>query len=61
MQTELEDAVEHAKASETERNKIHMFKKVGTRERERAVVELMIGTWAIEESRRVLPKVNGGC
>ena len=35
MQTELEDAVEHAKASEAERNKIHRFKKVGTRERER--------------------------
>ena len=56
MQTELEDAVEHAKASEAERNKIHRFKKVGTRERERAEVELKIGTWAIQESRRVLPK-----
>ena len=27
MQKELEDAVEKARASETERNKIHMFKK----------------------------------
>lgn len=56
MQTELEDAVEHAKASEAERNNIHRFKKVGTRERERAEGELKIGTWAIQESRRVLPK-----
>ena len=53
MQEELEDAVEEARASETERNKIHMFRKEGTRERERAEAELKIGTWAIEESRRV--------
>ena len=56
MQKELEDAVEQAKASETERNKKHMFKKIGTRGRERAEVELKIGEWAIQESRRVLPK-----
>ena len=56
MQRELQEDVGKATASETERNIAHLFQKKGTREKERAEAELKVGTWAIEECRRVQPK-----
>ncbi|CAB1345579.1 unnamed protein product, partial [Coregonus sp. 'balchen'] len=56
MEKGLEVAVEKAKGEEEGKNKEHKFKNKGTKERERAEEELRIGTWALEESRRVQPK-----
>ncbi|CAB1312810.1 unnamed protein product, partial [Coregonus sp. 'balchen'] len=56
MEKSLEVAVEKAKGEEEGKNKAHRFKKEGTKKRKRAQGELRVGTWAIEESRRVHPK-----
>lgn len=48
MEKELGEAVKEGIASEEERNRAHLFKKEGTKHRERAEAELKIGTWAIK-------------
>uniref|UniRef100_A0A4W5MBV4 Globin domain-containing protein n=1 Tax=Hucho hucho TaxID=62062 RepID=A0A4W5MBV4_9TELE len=55
MERELDEGVREARENESERNKMHLFKKDGTRHREKAEAELKIGTWAIEEARRLHP------
>lgn len=52
MEGELREALQEAKDREIEQNKLHVFKKEGTKQREKAEAELQIGTWAIEETRR---------
>nr|XP_046190081.1 uncharacterized protein LOC124018769 [Oncorhynchus gorbuscha]XP_046190082.1 uncharacterized protein LOC124018769 [Oncorhynchus gorbuscha]XP_046190083.1 uncharacterized protein LOC124018769 [Oncorhynchus gorbuscha] len=53
MQKRLKDAVAEAKAGEVDRNSEHFFKNDGTKDRERTEDEFKIGTWAIEEMKRV--------
>ncbi|XP_031689057.1 uncharacterized protein LOC116375798 [Oncorhynchus kisutch] len=52
MEGELSEALQEAKDKEIEQSKLHVFKKEGTKQREKAEAELKIGTWAIEETRR---------
>lgn len=55
MEAGLKEGVKKSTENEKERNKTYMFKKEGTKNREKAEAELRIGTWAIEETRRALP------
>lgn len=55
MEEGLKEAVQKGIEGEIEGNRKHMFKKKGTKNREKAEAELRIGVWAIEETRRALP------
>ena len=55
MEKELEEAVKQGIECEVDKNKSHLFKKEGTKQREKAQAEMRIGLWAIEEIRKALP------
>ncbi|XP_055773112.1 uncharacterized protein LOC129850998 [Salvelinus fontinalis] len=55
MKKELEEAVKQGIECEVDKNKSHLFKKEGTKQREKAEAEMKIGLWAIEEIRKALP------
>jgi hypothetical protein len=52
MECGLRETLQEARDKEIGRNKAHLLRNQGTKQRERAEEELKIGTWAIEEAQK---------